>query len=502
MEQRGSTSAELSVTDADGIAALREALAASGYTEHAVQEALATEVASSRDSLELPLYSRLLPRGERIAALAKLFLLGLPVSRAEAEAALAPIGSERLQAMGVVRVDGGEVRGELELVPVGDLVIACDPFLEELTRPDHVLGVSPPTKALAALTVRPRVETALDLCTGNGIQALLAARHAQHVVGADVNERALRFARFNALLNGAPEIELRQGDLFDPIAGEAFDLVVCNPPYVISPETEFVYRDSGIRGDAFCESIVRRLPEHLRDGGFAHVLVSWTHPTEGDWSEPLREWVDGNGCDVLLLQYATHEPLQYAAGWNRPLRADSTAYAAALDRWSEYFERLGIEAISWGAVIMRRRAGTNWVWAYSPSAQRVAAAGDHVLRLFASQDLLHAGDDALLDHPLVLAEDHRLEQTSRLAPDGREIESTVLRLADGLRFAVAVDLATEDVLQLLDGRPLRAVLAEASELLPPGIEDGEFQARALAAIRRLVELGFLVSGNDPAILRR
>ena len=64
-----------------------------------------------------------------------------------------------------------------------------------LYRADHVLGVGGATRILAALTVRRQVGAALDLGTGSGVHALLAARHAERVVGVDLNRRALRLAR-------------------------------------------------------------------------------------------------------------------------------------------------------------------------------------------------------------------------------------------------------------------------------------------------------------------
>ena len=70
---------------------------------------------------------------------------------------------------------------------------------------------------------------------GCGIQALLAAKHSERVVATDVNPRALAFAAFNAALNGIDKIEFRLGDGFAPVEGESFDLIVSNPPYVISP---------------------------------------------------------------------------------------------------------------------------------------------------------------------------------------------------------------------------------------------------------------------------
>ena len=78
--------------------------------------------------------------------------------------------------------------------------------------------------------MRRPVEHALDVGTGNGIQAIHAARHCSRVVATDVNARALQFAAFNAQLNGFDNIEVREGSFFDPAEGERFDLVISNPP--------------------------------------------------------------------------------------------------------------------------------------------------------------------------------------------------------------------------------------------------------------------------------
>jgi hypothetical protein len=459
-----------------------------------VRDALASDASISRDSTELPLYLRLLAPDNRLSTLIRLFLLGVPASSAEAAEALDPLDLVEAHELGIVTVHADDVTAPIEIVPTEQLLIASDTFRDETTRADHVLGLGPPAKVLAALTLRLPVDSALDVGTGNGVQALLATRHSQRVTATDINPRALRFAAFNAALNGLPPLDLRQGDLFAPVEGSTFDLVVCNPPYVISPASELVYRDGGARGDAFCERVVRALPAYLVEGGFGHALVSWLHPRGGDWTEPVRRWLETSGCDAIILRYATHEPLEYAAAWNRPIRGDPDAYGAALDEWLRYFEELGVEAISWGAVVLRRReAGTNWTWAYTPTSDQIGPATEQLLRLFAAHDFLSQLVDveALLDETVSLVPDHRLDETGHLEPGTRAVERMVLSLDGGLRFEVAIDAATATVLTLADGtRPLREVLAAAAEAASAPVD--AFAAGALPVIRRLVELGFLV----------
>ena len=83
-----------------------------------------------------------------------------------------------------------------------------------------VAPYTPTASWLAALTPRRRVARALDVGTGNGVHALLAAAHSDHVIATDVNPRALAFTEINAALNGLDNIETRLGSLFEPVAGE------------------------------------------------------------------------------------------------------------------------------------------------------------------------------------------------------------------------------------------------------------------------------------------
>jgi len=480
----------IETSDREAIATLRAVLDGAGYDSDGIKRALGSEGPFARDD-NLPLYLRALPREGRLPTLVRLFFLGVPVAAEAAEAALAPLPLDRVEALGLVEPSGGGVGATVDLTPTDEFLLAYDHGEHGVERREHVLGISPATKLLAYLTIRRPVETALDLGSGSGVQAILAAKHARSVVAADVNPRALEFTAFNALLNGFENVECRLGDLFEPVDGEQFDLLVCNPPYVVSPEAALVYRDSGLPGDAFCEQLVRRVPEFLAEGGLAHVLVSWVHGPDEDWSARPRSWLDGSGCDALLLRFRTHEPLAYAAGSNSRLRKrDPEAFGATVDRWTEYYDELGIEAISWGAIVLRRRRGESWLWTHSPSAERLGPASGHVQRLIDAQDRLQAlaDDRALLDDALELVPSHRLDQTVVLRGGDEEVEASLLRLLDGLRFQVQVDGPTTRVLSLLDGkRTLRDVLEEASALEP-----GLGANAALAGIRQLVELGFLV----------
>jgi hypothetical protein len=174
--------------------------------------------------------------------------------------------------------------------------------------------------------------------------------------------------------------------------------------------------------------------------------------------------------------------------------AVAAAYADALDRWTACCGRLGIEKLHLGAVTLRPRSGRNWLFTHSMAGGPTDAANDDVLRLVTAQDFLAArAEPALLEERLGLVDDHLLEQTLRLRAGTGEIEDAVLRLESGLGFRLAVDGATLEVLAHLDGRSLREALVEAAGAI--SAEGDRFVAAAAAAVRRLVELGFVVPVN-------
>jgi release factor glutamine methyltransferase len=113
----------------------------------------------------------------------------------------------------------------------------------------------------------------LDMGTGSGVCALFAARRARRVVAVDINPIAVRCANVNALLNRLDErIETRQGDLFAPVAGERFDLVLFNPPFLAGvPKDD---RDAAWRSGDAAERFATGLADHLKPGGAALLLLS------------------------------------------------------------------------------------------------------------------------------------------------------------------------------------------------------------------------------------
>jgi hypothetical protein len=313
---------------------------------------------------------------------------------------------------------------------------------------------------------------------------VLAAEHATEVVATDLNARAVQLARLSTALSDRPGVDVRAGDAFEPVAGEQFDLVVANPPYVVSPESAYLFRDGGLPGDGVSEHVVRAAPAVLAPGAFASILIAWALDPEDPAARP-RSWLQGSGCDALVLHTSTDDPIETAMLWNRELLDLPDAYADALDRWLAYYRQLGIEQLGYACVVLRKRSDRRDGWFEALRLPRAALrpAGAHVRRLFQTRDRL-TGDADLLDRRLRVVEDAVVAQETRFADSRWQPEALTLRLESGLPFSAELDALTAQMIRGLDGtRTLREALAT--------LEDDEAEESGVAVARRMLEIGFL-----------
>ncbi len=227
----------------------------------------------------------------------------MPRGSPTAARALAPMSVADWVALGLLEREDGMVRTTVQLRRYHDLVVAFDFARPGAPVPvDYVMGISPSSLSLAGLTVRQPVGAALDLGTGSGFQALLAAGHSQEVVATDRHARAVKVATFNVRVNDLPHVTVAQGDLFEPVAGRAFDLIVSNPPFIISPDSDHLFLYSGHGRDEACRRIVGTAPAFLADGGLCQLLAHWPVRQGEGWQERPLEWAEANGCDVWVLR--------------------------------------------------------------------------------------------------------------------------------------------------------------------------------------------------------
>jgi SAM-dependent methyltransferase len=488
-------SGPLLTADRETIEALRRVFEACRLSQAALREALGPNASERLSRAEAPVYQRRLAAPTPLHTLLKLFTLQLGVDEPAAREAFAPVPLERLSALGLLEYGAKGVHARVGLSFCEDLWLFHDRMVADpnLLCPDHVLGANPAAFTLANLTVRTPVRLALDVGTGCGVQALLAAKHCQNVIATDTNPRALNYALFNARLNRRSNVECRLGSFFEPVAGCKFDLIVSNLPFVISPESEYLFRDSGLPADQLSEQAIRATPAFLNEGGFASILCSWAHwKKEEDWSARPREWAAGSGCDAYALRGQTQDPLGHAAIWNEGY--EPAALGKRLDRWQEYYERLGIKALTVGAVILRRRsASRNWSVMDELPQKFAGSCSDHIVRIMHAQDFLAglSNDDDLFDRVFTMPPDHFLRQTLVHQPGRFVVQKMRLELKGGLRLRGNLDPASFQLLQRCDGqRPLRDILAELAETGKTSL--AQIREQASRVSRELIRCGFLV----------
>ncbi|MEZ5093256.1 methyltransferase [Nocardioides sp.] len=480
---------------------LGEALARATYTYDEVAGLLGRRAHEALARNETTPGLRRTAGGSPLETLTRLFLLQVPVTRAAADRAL-PGLVDALAVEGLLVTSVGEVAAHLDVRPYAapdaagdhDLWVVSDltPGLDggsARVGADHVLGISPASTSLAQQTIRDDVGRALDLGTGCGVQALHLARHATEVVATDVNPRALRIARFNADLNGLPGIEVRDGSLFDPVAGERFDLISTNPPFVISPATgeRLVYRDSGLPGDQVVEHLVRRAPDHLAPGGWCQVLANWVIATDQPWDERLAGWLDGS-CDALVVQREVLDPAEYVELWLKDSGHHGAAdYAERYDTWLSWLDAQGVEGVGFGWINLRRVDRSPRVelldWPYAveqPIAPAISGWG-------AAADLLAETSDP---EALVLRQRADVVQETSGTPGAEDPESIVLRQQRGLRRARRVDTVEAALVGACDGDlTVGQILSAVAQLL--GHDPATLLASTLPAVEDLVAEGFL-----------
>jgi SAM-dependent methyltransferase len=455
------------------------ALRALPYTEESVVELLGDDGPSAGLS-DVPVFQRRLPDTPLGNAI-RLLLLQVPIGRDEATDALGADGLDALLTTGLARAHGDRIVMRGRIVPAEGLLMSFDGFAVGNDDPHgYVASYTPTASWLAALTPRRQFGRALDIGTGSGAQALLAARHSDHVIATDLNPRAVAFTALNAALNGIENLEVRLGSLFEPVAGETFDLITCNAPYVVSPEDRWQYRDAaGFEADQLSQTVVTQVPVHLNEGGFGCMLVSWLAESSDDPDVRIDGWLQDNGCDAWVLGLSGADPLDHAAGWNEHLSVDPDTYGAALDQWTAYFDELGVGWITEGAVLLHKRPGEVHMIRTDPvDEDELEYAGDQVERVFAALELVSGIDDPveLLGKRLSLVDDARIQQSA-----GEE--GALVVLEEGTWHEVEIDEETVDVLLELDGR---ATLAEA-------IDRARVPRRrsTLADIQELLELGIV-----------
>ncbi|RCV54880.1 DUF7059 domain-containing protein [Marinitenerispora sediminis] len=475
---------------------LRQILIEADYTVSGVRDRLGDTAARALAREQLVPALRATGGEERLGLLLRLWWLQEPVALAATRAIL-PVAD--LAAAGLLAVDGDTVRalvhiGPWELSGGRPGYVVSDPTVRPghgSPRPDHVVGAGGASGTLSRLIVDGPVERALDLGTGSGVQALHLAERAGEVCATDLNPRALRLAELSFALSGLDNVHTREGSLYEPVAGQRFDLVVSNPPFVITPEAaRYTYRESGLAGDSVCAEIVRQAPAHLTDGGWCQLLANWLHVGGEDWRDRVGSWVTGTGCSGWVVQRDVQDPAEYVELWLRDSCEQGTPeYTRRYDAWLDYFEREGIRGIGFGWICLRNDAAQDAAVRVEELRHEIEQpVGRYLPDVVDGAMTAHRLTDAALLSAHVALAPGVVEE--RIGPPGApDPERILLRQRDGLRRAAQVGTVEAALAGVCDGTmPVGPLLDAIAELT--GQDPADLRGRTPNVLRGLIAEGF------------
>ena len=308
------------------------------------------------------------------------------------------------------------------------------------------------------------------------------------------------------------------------MAGEQFDLVVSNPPFVITPrranessDNQFTYRDGGLPGDDIVSTLIRRIPEVLVPGGRAQMLGNWEihRNNTGEaqpWDARLRTWfaesAAGTPSEAWVIQREVLTPESYAETWLKDAseNRDRDHYENTYRAYLNDFKNRNVHSIGFGMLWLRRPAHTTETAPLNrfedityPIAQPIAQSITEAVARF--DRLTALTDQALAETHLVVAEDVTEERHGR--PGAEHPNVILLRAGSGLCRTILLSTETAGFVSACDGElSIGQILGALAMLL--GWEDYTPDAHAafgtenehprdtlLVAVRELIEKSFL-----------
>ncbi|RYD23295.1 MAG: hypothetical protein EOP88_04750 [Verrucomicrobiaceae bacterium] len=473
-------------------APLRRQLLKGGYHREAL-EALGLPEHWMRSSIRGAALLGHAPEGSPVHTLIRLFTLGESI---DGDRALIVLGESvhGLLEIGFLEAGGGSIRSRFQIIPMTEGWVACD-FLrrEEQGTADFVMGIGPSSVTLASLTP-PSEGRALELASGIGWLSGRLAKSGLSVVASDLNGRALELGRFSARLCGIEGIDFRLGNGFATVAGEQFDLIVANPPYVQSPGGSMVFKEAE-EGDSICARLLREVPAHLAPGGIAVILINWGHADDDDWAETPLSWVSPEGTRRWLFQTDCSSPADYAWRWisNDPRFPDEQNARDEMQRWFAHYEAGGIGRISGGFMVVQKcEPGGEWTREESRAADKIATTGGaDVLRVLRNQTWLAAEPD-LLASRYTVPDGIRAEACMSLGADGWNRETIRLTSPARLSYDGQVDENVLRLLEIVRAGKAPAALVDEIRTRPEFAAVPDLADHITALVRELVYHGMLL----------
>lgn len=339
------------------LAELRQALLAADYSEQAICRLLDVESMQQIEPTRLHYYDKYKLGETALADLTRLFLLRAALPRERIVTLLGEANFLSLSSLGLFIERDGQWASRVDLYYAEGLFIATDHrymlLEEDRIGESPVMYIGLDSIGLVHTAPRAACGQVLDLCTGSGIQALIASRYAHEVTAVDLNPRAIRFARFNAQLNGIDNLTVLQGDLYSVVGNRRFDVILANPPFVPSPWDELRFRDGGKRGEGILSRIIAEAQNYLSADGKLHIVTDLVDVKQ--YENKLRRWWQGGEADMLVLHTADRDDILFSVPHcHAPFAQSFADYNAELERWLVNFHQADLTAVNFGYIMIHR----------------------------------------------------------------------------------------------------------------------------------------------------
>lgn len=296
----------------DLILRLPERLNESGFGE-ALLNRLNARVFQVPRSLQVAAILRELSEKDPLGALARLFWFSQKVPASAVHKALGRDVVDRMVEWGLLVRSGRKLGSSVELVQVCGCWFATDRRYGGEWRDDVVYFPGQDSLAMCRWTPRWPALRMLDLCTGSGIQAILAGKNASYVEGFDLAVRSVDFASFNAALNGRQQCHFFQSDLFSACGDSKYECILGNPPWVPSPQHTELFRSGGANGEILVEKVCRELSRYLTPRGRAAIFVEYPLYENSPYLERIRGWLGPGSWGLALLTRCYFTTLEYVS---------------------------------------------------------------------------------------------------------------------------------------------------------------------------------------------
>lgn len=316
-----------------------------GFTEANVEAALGLRpLAYRRLSSILPYRARLRTHGALGIAIS-FWLLQEFISLEDARQGLGDHAISVLNQMGWLHVSSAGLRSRVDLYPCCGRYFFTDSANNAFPWAEQVYWLGFDSYTLAYCTPRQPRQKALDICTGSGVHAILAAAHSQQSIGLDINPRALGFSRLNARLNGL-EANFHASDCYQAVADQQFDLITLNPPFVPTPtEVPELYRTGGDTGESVTRRVIEGLSQFLRPGGLFSMSTEAPRRAQESPVDRMKSWL-GPGWGIVGLYKQDFSIEEYILGHLLGSDVEEAARPAEFERWLETYRKEGITSMT------------------------------------------------------------------------------------------------------------------------------------------------------------